>query len=180
MAGRLDDAQLHACQAAGHWSWRAKSPSSLPRCRADPPCRTRQRVRRRPASLACSLLSAGSCGKHASGRKHAGGRARLAAPRNGSWRGGARSRHRQAACPAAARSQRAAAAAAAMAWMPRSFAGLLAVALVFRVCNALLTRAYAPPDEYWQATEVAHRLVFGNGFMCVRARGRAGRDTITG
>ncbi len=43
---------------------------------------------------------------------------------------------------------------------------LLALAVLgFRLLNALLTWTYAAPDELWQAPEVAHKLVFGNGYM---------------
>ncbi|KAF9965482.1 hypothetical protein BGZ70_004789 [Mortierella alpina] len=41
------------------------------------------------------------------------------------------------------------------------FAGLVA----FRAINALLVRTYFSPDEYWQALEVAHRTVFGYGYL---------------
>ncbi|KAI7903719.1 Alg9-like mannosyltransferase family-domain-containing protein [Cokeromyces recurvatus] len=37
--------------------------------------------------------------------------------------------------------------------------------LVFRFFNAHLTRTYDNPDEYWQSQEVAHNLVFGNGYL---------------
>ena len=40
--------------------------------------------------------------------------------------------------------------------------GKLIVALViFRTINALLTYTAFVPDEYWQALEVAHKMVFG-------------------
>lgn len=38
---------------------------------------------------------------------------------------------------------------------------LFAALVCFRVVNALLVRTYFNPDEFWQSTEVAHRLVFG-------------------
>lgn len=38
---------------------------------------------------------------------------------------------------------------------------LLALLLVFRVCNAVLSYSAFVPDEYWQALEVAHRMTFG-------------------
>jgi phosphatidylinositol glycan class B len=47
----------------------------------------------------------------------------------------------------------------------RSGVLLFGVALLFRLANAVLTRTYAAPDEHWQAPEVAHRLVFGSGYM---------------
>ncbi|KAL6786043.1 hypothetical protein ACKKBG_A01165 [Auxenochlorella protothecoides x Auxenochlorella symbiontica] len=37
--------------------------------------------------------------------------------------------------------------------------------LVFRLVQALLLRTYFAPDEHWQSTEVAHRLVFGDGHL---------------
>ncbi|TMW60845.1 hypothetical protein Poli38472_000887 [Pythium oligandrum] len=40
----------------------------------------------------------------------------------------------------------------------------LAIAL-FRVWNALFVRTAFNPDEYWQSTEVAHRMVFGYGYL---------------
>lgn len=36
--------------------------------------------------------------------------------------------------------------------------------LAFRVSNALATRTFFQPDEHYQTTEIAHRLVFGYGF----------------
>ena len=39
--------------------------------------------------------------------------------------------------------------------------------VVFRLWNALFVRTFFNPDEYWQSTEVAHRLVFGYGYLCV-------------
>lgn len=37
--------------------------------------------------------------------------------------------------------------------------------LLVRLCCAWLTRTYDNPDEYWQAQEVAHRMVFGYPFL---------------
>lgn len=37
--------------------------------------------------------------------------------------------------------------------------------LVFRLLNALLIETFHVPDEYWQSVEVAHRSVFGYGFL---------------
>jgi hypothetical protein len=39
------------------------------------------------------------------------------------------------------------------------------ICLLFRFLNAFLTRTYDNPDEYWQGQEVAHHLVFGNGYL---------------
>ncbi|RLN95459.1 hypothetical protein BBJ28_00007606, partial [Nothophytophthora sp. Chile5] len=47
--------------------------------------------------------------------------------------------------------------------------GFWAAVLAFRLWNALFVRSSFNPDEYWQSTEVAHRLVFGYGYMCVRS-----------
>lgn len=37
--------------------------------------------------------------------------------------------------------------------------------LLFRYTNAYFTRTYDNPDEYWQGQEVAHHMVFGNGYL---------------
>ncbi|KAF2564438.1 hypothetical protein F2Q70_00014324, partial [Brassica cretica] len=37
--------------------------------------------------------------------------------------------------------------------------------LAFRVVNALLIQTYFNPDEHWQSLEVAHRTVFGYGYL---------------
>ncbi|SPO37817.1 related to dolichyl-phosphate-mannose-glycolipid alpha-mannosyltransferase [Pseudozyma flocculosa] len=44
-------------------------------------------------------------------------------------------------------------------------ARLFAFLLLFRLANAFLTQTYFQPDEHWQALEVAHRLVFGYGYV---------------
>ncbi|TKA52236.1 hypothetical protein B0A53_04659 [Rhodotorula sp. CCFEE 5036] len=38
-------------------------------------------------------------------------------------------------------------------------------ALVFRLLNALCSRAFFQPDEYWQNLEVAHRWIYGYGYQ---------------
>ncbi|KAI5479635.1 GPI mannosyltransferase 3 [Pseudohyphozyma bogoriensis] len=48
--------------------------------------------------------------------------------------------------------------------MARSWTWLFLVALAVRLANALLTRTFFQPDEFWQSLEVAHRLVFGYGY----------------
>jgi GPI mannosyltransferase 3 len=54
-----------------------------------------------------------------------------------------------------------------LAWMDSALAtrwfwlGVLA----FRLWNALFVRTTFNPDEYWQSTEVAHRMVFGYGHL---------------
>ncbi|CAI5726728.1 unnamed protein product [Peronospora effusa] len=40
-----------------------------------------------------------------------------------------------------------------------------ALVVGFRIWNALFVRTSFNPDEYWQSTEVAHRLVFGYGYL---------------
>ncbi|CAI5733683.1 unnamed protein product [Hyaloperonospora brassicae] len=40
-----------------------------------------------------------------------------------------------------------------------------AAVVAFRLWNALFVRTFFNPDEYWQSTEVAHRLVFGYGHL---------------
>ncbi|KAF0682830.1 Aste57867_25129 [Aphanomyces stellatus] len=37
--------------------------------------------------------------------------------------------------------------------------------VLFRVANALFVRTYFNPDEFWQSSEVAHRMVFGYGYL---------------
>lgn len=37
-------------------------------------------------------------------------------------------------------------------------------AVAIRLLTALFTSTYANPDEYWQGPEIAHKLVWGNGF----------------
>jgi phosphatidylinositol glycan class B len=37
--------------------------------------------------------------------------------------------------------------------------------LAFRLSNAYLIRTYFAPDEFWQCTEIAHRLVYGLGYV---------------
>jgi hypothetical protein len=46
-----------------------------------------------------------------------------------------------------------------------------ALVVGFRVWNALFVRTAFNPDEFWQSTEVAHRMVFGYGhlYVCVCA-----------
>jgi phosphatidylinositol glycan class B len=41
---------------------------------------------------------------------------------------------------------------------------LFLLALVFRLVNACITRTFFQPDEYYQALEPAHRLIFGTGY----------------
>jgi phosphatidylinositol glycan class B len=43
--------------------------------------------------------------------------------------------------------------------------GLILGLIAFRVLNALVVETFHVPDEYWQSTEVAHRAVFGYGFL---------------
>lgn len=42
---------------------------------------------------------------------------------------------------------------------------IFVICLLFRLLNAFYTRTYDNPDEYWQGQEVAHELVFGNGYL---------------
>lgn len=39
------------------------------------------------------------------------------------------------------------------------------LALLFRLLNALCSRAFFQPDEYWQNLEVAHRWIYGYGYQ---------------
>lgn len=45
-----------------------------------------------------------------------------------------------------------------------------AAVLAFRLWNALFVRTVFSPDEFWQSAEVAHRLAFGYGHLCVDTR----------
>ena len=45
----------------------------------------------------------------------------------------------------------------------RDAAVMLLGCFIFRTVNAFLVRTYFNADEYWQALEVAHRMVFGYG-----------------
>lgn len=54
-----------------------------------------------------------------------------------------------------------------MAWLDAALATRwfwLAV-MGFRLWNALFVRTAFNPDEYWQSAEVAHRMVFGYGYL---------------
>jgi len=42
---------------------------------------------------------------------------------------------------------------------------LLAGLLLFRIFNAFLIQTFFVPDEFWQGPEVAHRIVFGYGYL---------------
>lgn len=48
--------------------------------------------------------------------------------------------------------------------------GFWALVAAFRLWSALFVRTSFNPDEYWQSTEVAHRMVFGYGHLCVTAQ----------
>ncbi|KFK25717.1 hypothetical protein AALP_AA8G150500 [Arabis alpina] len=47
----------------------------------------------------------------------------------------------------------------------RSSRSIFLFCLAFRVVNALLIQTYFNPDEHWQSLEVAHRTVFGYGYL---------------
>ncbi|KAI9312154.1 Alg9-like mannosyltransferase family-domain-containing protein [Dichotomocladium elegans] len=47
-------------------------------------------------------------------------------------------------------------------WSSRLF--VFGVCLAFRIINAYLTRTFDNPDEYWQAQEIGHAMVFGYGY----------------
>ncbi|XP_033634121.1 GPI mannosyltransferase 3-like [Asterias rubens] len=42
---------------------------------------------------------------------------------------------------------------------------MLLLLILFRWLNAALTQTYFAPDEYWQSLEVAHKVVFGYGYL---------------
>ena len=44
-------------------------------------------------------------------------------------------------------------------------ATVTSIALVYRLLNALTVRTYAAPDEHWQAPELAHKIIFGVGYV---------------
>lgn len=37
--------------------------------------------------------------------------------------------------------------------------------LLFRILNAILIKTFFVPDEFWQGSEIAHRVVFGYGYL---------------
>ncbi|GJP35396.1 hypothetical protein CLOM_g19907 [Closterium sp. NIES-68] len=43
--------------------------------------------------------------------------------------------------------------------------GLFLALLAFRLINSLAVQTYFNPDEFWQGPEVAHRMVFGYGYL---------------
>ncbi|KAJ9476280.1 GPI mannosyltransferase 3 [Pseudozyma hubeiensis] len=47
---------------------------------------------------------------------------------------------------------------------PVNLASLFCFLLASRLLNALVTRTFFQPDEHYQTTEIAHRVVFGYGF----------------
>lgn len=42
---------------------------------------------------------------------------------------------------------------------------LLAVLFLFRVLNAFVIKTFFVPDEFWQGPEIAHRVLFGYGYL---------------
>ncbi|XP_065203250.1 GPI mannosyltransferase 3 [Planococcus citri] len=42
---------------------------------------------------------------------------------------------------------------------------LLLICLILRLCCLISRDSYYVPDEYWQSLEVAHRLIFGYGYL---------------
>lgn len=42
---------------------------------------------------------------------------------------------------------------------------LLAGLIIFRIANAFLIQTFFVPDEFWQGPEVAHKIVFGYGYL---------------
>ncbi|KAJ1553472.1 hypothetical protein HK096_007703, partial [Nowakowskiella sp. JEL0078] len=47
----------------------------------------------------------------------------------------------------------------------KKFLKLYLTCLAFRIFNAFAVQTYFDPDEYWQAPEIAHRIVFGYGHV---------------
>lgn len=62
--------------------------------------------------------------------------------------------------------------------MGTSLRAIFCVALAVRVANALVSRTFFQPDEYWQSLEVAHRLVFGYGYQTWEWRAQDGSGGI--
>ena len=65
--------------------------------------------------------------------------------------------------------------------MPKDRPSLLPIFLLslsLRILNALISRTFFQPDEYWQSLEVAHRLVFGYGYQTWEWRDLAGLGGI--
>ncbi|GAA5959978.1 hypothetical protein JCM21900_001448 [Sporobolomyces salmonicolor] len=54
-----------------------------------------------------------------------------------------------------------------------------ALALSWRFINALLSRAFFQPDEYWQSLEIAHAWVFGYGWRSWEWRARPSGERCT-
>lgn len=52
------------------------------------------------------------------------------------------------------------------------------LSLLLRFLNAVLSRAFFQPDEYWQSLEVAHHLVFGYGCKSWEWRLVGGDDLV--
>ena len=45
------------------------------------------------------------------------------------------------------------------------FTILFISSLLFRILNSTLVQTYYDPDEFWQSLEIAHRSVFGYGYL---------------
>lgn len=52
------------------------------------------------------------------------------------------------------------------------------LALSVRLLNALISRTFFQPDEYWQSLEVAHRLAFEYGYETWEWRALGGHGGI--
>lgn len=50
-------------------------------------------------------------------------------------------------------------------WILKSESRLLLALIVFRICNAVTLKTSFVPDEYWQSVEIAHRWVYGRGYV---------------
>ncbi|KAL8283183.1 hypothetical protein RQP46_005961 [Phenoliferia psychrophenolica] len=62
--------------------------------------------------------------------------------------------------------------------MALSLRAIFVLALAVRLANALVSRTFFQPDEYWQSLEVAHRLVFGYGYQSWEWRALDGNGGI--
>lgn len=61
---------------------------------------------------------------------------------------------------------------------PSILSHYLLVAVPFRILNALLSRSFFQPDEFWQSLEIAHSIAFGYGYRTWEWRSIAGSGGI--
>ena len=49
--------------------------------------------------------------------------------------------------------------------MKISLTNIFSFILIFRIINSFCIKTMFVPDEYWQSLEVAHKMVFGYGYL---------------